>query len=72
MNTPGVILNTSMNTAMNSSIMSEEMSEPSSPESHDYDDSDLLHSAVTDDVTAQLAHAGMLSVYIIKIVKLLL
>ena len=59
MNTPGVILGPGM-TTINTSMMSEDLSEPSSPESHDFDESDLLHNTVTDDVTHQLAHAGEL------------
>lgn len=37
----------------------DEMSDdPSSPESDNFDDSDLLHNTIQDDVTAQLAAAG--------------
>lgn len=43
---------------MASSIMSDDMSVPSSPESANFDESDLLSNAVNDDVTAQLAAAG--------------
>lgn len=39
--------------------ITEDVSEPSSPDTP-FDDSDLLNPAVTDDVTAQLAAAGML------------
>lgn len=46
-------------TTINSTMLSDGLSdEPSSPESTTFDDSDLLRSAVSDDVTAQLAAAG--------------
>ena len=48
-----------VNSAMSASMMGDDMSDPSSPESGPFDESDLLASAVHDDVTAQLAAAGM-------------
>lgn len=39
--------------------MSDAMSEPSSPESTTFDEADLLSTSVHDDVTAQLASAGV-------------
>ncbi|ESO90975.1 hypothetical protein LOTGIDRAFT_122380 [Lottia gigantea] len=51
-----------MNTAqLNSSMMGDEMSDPSSPEST-FDAAELLHGAVTDEVTAQLAAAGTVGI----------
>ena len=45
---------------ISTTMMSDAMSdEPSSPESTTFDDSDLLGNAVHDDVTAQLAAAGV-------------
>ncbi len=48
-------------TTINTSIMSDAMSDdPSSPDSQSgFDESDLLNSSVADDVTAQLAAAGV-------------
>ncbi|KAI0208944.1 DNA-binding protein P3A2 [Lamellibrachia satsuma] len=54
-------MNGAMNSGMNSTIMSDAISEPSSPESA-FDDSDLLNSSVTDDVTSQLLAAGPIGV----------
>lgn len=54
-------MNSGMNSTINSSIMSDAISEPSSPEST-FDDSDLLNSGVTDDVTSQLLAAGPIGV----------
>ena len=51
---------------INSTMLSDGLSdEPSSPESTTFDDSDLLRSAVTDDVTAQLAAAGKLFILLL-------
>ncbi len=52
----GAAINTSMTATMNASMMSDALSDPSSPESA-FDDSDLI--TVHDDVTHQLANAGM-------------
>ena len=41
-----------------SSDMMSDLSEPSSPESESFDTSDLLSTAVNDDITNQLAAAG--------------
>ncbi|KAK2186184.1 hypothetical protein NP493_212g10038 [Ridgeia piscesae] len=54
-------MNSGMNATINSSIMSDAISEPSSPESA-FDDTDLLNSGVTDDVTSQLLAAGPIGV----------
>ena len=51
-----------INSAINASMMSDDLSEPSSPEDPGFDDSDLLHDTVHDDVTAQLAAAGKVQV----------
>lgn len=57
-------INTGIDGSMNSSqlgasMMSDGMSEPSSPEPTTFDESDLLQHTVHDDITAQLAAAGM-------------
>ena len=49
--------------AMTASMMNDPMSEPSSPESIPFDNTDLLSSAVQDEVTAQLAASGWLTFY---------
>lgn len=41
-------------------MISEDISEPSSPDTP-FDDSDLLNSSMTDDVSAQLAASGKFS-----------
>ena len=51
----------SMNSTLNSSIMNDAISEPSSPEST-FDNSNLLNSSMTDDVTSQLMAAGPIGV----------
>ncbi|XP_069142105.1 DNA-binding protein P3A2-like [Argopecten irradians] len=62
-NSNSVTINTShMNSHMNSGMISDDISEPSSPESSQFDASDLLRNAVTDDVTAQLAAAGTIGI----------
>ena len=53
-------IGSAMNTTISTSMISDQMSEPSSPESTTFDDSDLLNSTCSDDVTAQLAAAGQL------------
>lgn len=44
---------------ISSGMMSDDLSEPSSPDSSSFDASDLLSNSVHDDVTAQLAAAGV-------------
>ena len=56
---PGTIVTTGP-INIGGTMMSDAMSdEPSSPESTTFDDSDLLGNAVHDEVTAQLAAAGI-------------
>lgn len=62
-NTNTVTINTAhINSHLNAGMMSDDISEPSSPESTQFDASDLLGSSVTDDVTAQLAAAGTIGI----------
>ena len=44
---------------INSGMISDDISEPSSPDSSTFDASDLLSGTCNDDVTAQLAAAGL-------------
>ena len=48
------------NPGMSGDISDGDVSEPSSPESEPFDATDLLNTSVTDDITNQLAAAGML------------
>ena len=51
-------MNMNLATAGASMTIMDEMSEPSSPESATFEDTDLISSAIHDDVSAQLAAAG--------------
>ena len=47
------------NTAMSEVLSDGDVSEPSSPDSEPFDAADLLNTSVTDDITNQLAAAGI-------------
>lgn len=58
-NMNAITINTQQIGHISSGMMSDDLSEPSSPDSSSFDASDLLSSSVQDDVTAQLAAAGL-------------
>ena len=66
----GAMVTTTMTgmSTINTSIMSDAMSDdddPSSPESHSFDETDMLHHHMQDDVTAQLAASGVILLNIV-------
>jgi nuclear respiratory factor 1 len=58
-NMNAITINTQQMGHISSGMMSDDLSEPSSPDSSSFDASDLLSTSVQDDVTAQLAAAGL-------------